>query len=242
MTAPSPAAEIPLTLVGHPFATIGMGEQLRSHIAACQSVHLPFEVLDIYRYASRSDPDHRELVEPFETAHPKDGIRIFHVNGDEVEPVLREFEARGGIFADGYNIVVPAWELPVYPAAWAEQLRKFDEVWALSRFVADSLAAAGLYSTHIGQPVEMPLGHFLPRRYFGIRESAFAILHFFDLSSHASRKNPEAVLTMFEAIRRKREFSDIQLVLKVNEVTRMPASGLNHCVSGCPKRTSCPSH
>jgi hypothetical protein len=44
--------------------------------------------------------------------------------------------------------------------------------------------------------VELPLGHILPRRYFGIRESAFVLLHFFDLTSYAARKNPDAVLAM----------------------------------------------
>jgi len=207
--------DVPITLIGHPFATVGMGEQMRSHIAACQSVHLAHEVLDIYRYASRSDPDHRKLVEPVETNTPGGGIRIFHVNGDEVEPVLHAFEARGGKFKDGYNIIVPAWELPTYPAVWADQLRQFDEVWALSQFLTDSLAAAGLSSTHIGQAVEVPLGYFLPRKYFGIRESAFTILHFFDLSSYATRKNPDAALNMFEAFRKRRKFADVQLVLKV---------------------------
>jgi hypothetical protein len=209
--------DVPVTLIGHPFATVGMGEQLRSHIAACQSAHVPFKVLDIFRYAARSDPDHRKLIEPFEIEAPADGVRIFHVNGDEVGPVMQAFEARRGAFADGYNIIVPAWELPRYPVEWAEQLRKFDEVWALSHFIEDSLAAAGISSTHIGQPVEVSLGQFLPRKYFGIRESAFVLLHFLDLSSFASRKNPEAVLTMFEALRRRREFGDIQLVVKAKK-------------------------
>ncbi len=217
MTAPTALPDVPITLIGHPFATIGMGEQMRSHIAACRSVHLPHQVLDVYRYASRGDPDHRKLVEPAETRTPAGGIRIFHVNGDEVEQVLPAFEARGGRFKDGYNIIAPAWELPTYPAGWAEQLRKFDEVWALSHFLTESLAAAGLSSTHIGQAVEVPLGHFLPRKYFGIRESAFVILHFFDLSSYATRKNPDAVLAMFEALRKRREFADVQLVLKVKQ-------------------------
>ncbi len=211
------AASFPVTLIGHPFATVGMGEQLRSHIAACQAVHLPHTVLDIYRYASRSDPDHRTLVGQSEIDVPGGGIRIFHVNGDEVEPVIRAFEARGGNFADGYNIIVPAWELPAYPLVWADQLRKFNEIWAISGFVKDSLAAAGLHSVLIGQAVEVPLGHFLPRKYFGIKESAFTILHFFDLSSYASRKNPGAVLDMYEAIKAKREYEDIQLVLKVKK-------------------------
>jgi Glycosyl transferases group 1 len=208
--------EAAITLIGHPFATVGMGEQLRSHIAACVSVDMPFKVLDIFRYAVRDDLSHCSLVEPHEVnAPPAGGLRIFHINGDEIDTVLRAFEGRGGIFPDGYNIIVPAWELPVYPAEWSAGIRKFDEVWALSRFIADGLTAIGIASTYIGQPVELPTGYFLPRKYFGIRESAFAILHFFDLSSFATRKNPDAVLRMYEALRLKWQFANIQLVLKV---------------------------
>ena len=207
--------EIPLTFVGHPFAPLGVGEQMRSHLAACRAVHLPHKVQDIFRYARRADPDHLRLMSGVEVEHPEGGVRVFHVNGDEVESVLRAFEKRGGDFAAGYNIIVPVWELPRYPEVWAKQLRKFDEVWALSHFVADGLAAAGIQSVYIGQAVEVPLDYMLPRRYFGIRESAFVLLHFFDLTSYAARKNPEAVLAMFEMVRKRRRFEDMQLVLKV---------------------------
>ena len=203
MTELSTPSQILLSLVGHPFAAVGMGEQLRSHIAACQAVHLSHEVLDIFRYASRSDPDHAKLVAKSETQTPGRGIRIFHVNGDEVDRVIEAFEGRGGKFSDGYNIIVPAWELPTFPEVWASRLRKFDEVWALSHFIAGSLSAAGISSIHIGQPVEVPLGQFLPRRYFGIRESAFTVLHFFDLTSYATRKNPDAVLATFPPVSEK---------------------------------------
>jgi hypothetical protein len=215
MTAPAHLSETPVALIGHPFATVGMGEQLRSHIAACRAVHLPHAVMDIFRYAARNDQEHRQLIGDNEVEAPPGGIRICHINGDEVERVQEAFAERGGDFADGYNIIVPAWELPHYPDVWAKQLRKFDEVWALSHFIADALAAAGIASTHIGQAVEVPLGPLLPRRYFGIRESAFTLLHFFDLSSYATRKNPGAVLDMFEALRQRHPFADIQLVLKV---------------------------
>jgi glycosyltransferase involved in cell wall biosynthesis len=207
-----------ITLIGHPYATVGMGEQLRSYIAACRSADIPLKVLDIFRYAKRTDASHRNLVEPYEvTSLPPGGIRVFHINGDEIESVLATLGARGDSFSDGYNVIVPAWELPVYPKEWLTGLRKFNEVWALSRFIAKALAAVDVSSTYIGQPVEVPLGYFLPRKYFGIRESAFTLLHFFDLSSFAARKNPEAVLRMFEAIRAKRRFDDIQLVLKVKK-------------------------
>ena len=211
------AEGLPVTLIGHPFATVGVGEQLRSHIAACQAVHLPHSIVDIFRYAARTDPDHLALIGSDEVEIPPSGIRIFHVNGDEVESVQKAFSARHGNFADGYNIIVPAWELPRYPAVWAKQLRKFDEVWALSHFIADALAAADIRSIHIGQSVEVPLTPMLPRQYFGIRESAFTLLHFFDLTSYATRKNPAAVLDVFDALRRHHPFADIQLVLKVKK-------------------------
>jgi glycosyltransferase involved in cell wall biosynthesis len=214
--------EAPVTLIGHPFATVGMGEQLRSHIAACQAVHLPHWVVDIFRYADRADPDHVQLVGSSEVEVPPSGIRIFHINGDEVETVQKAFADRRGIFADGYNIIVPAWELPRYPAPWAEQLRKFDEVWALSHYIAEALLGADIPSTLIGQAVEVPLAPLLPRRYFGIRESAFTMLQFFDLTSYSTRKNPGAVLDVFEALRQRHPFADIQLVLKVK---RGDASG-----------------
>lgn len=204
-----------VTLVGHPYATVGMGEQMRSHMAALHEVHLKFETVDIFRFAPRTDPDYQRLAGDTEVQVPDPGIRLFHVNADEVERVKQAFTERGGDFEGGYNIVIPAWELPKYPAVWAAKLREFHEVWALSDFIAHSLAAADVPSHHIGQSVQVPTGYFLPRRYFGIRESAFVILHFFDLSSFASRKNPQAVIQMLKILQQRKRFRDVQLVLKV---------------------------
>jgi len=212
--------DVPITFVGHPFAPIGMGEQMRSHIAACRALGLDIGVFDIFRYAQRVDTGHRDLIGDRETREVPGGVRIFHVNGDEVERVLDAFDARGAVFEDGFNIVVPAWELPAYPAEWATQLRRFDEVWALSSFIRDSLATAGIEAPLIGQSVQMPPGPCLPRRHFGIRESAFVLLNFFDLSSYATRKNPEAVLALLDRIRAEHPFLDVQLVLKVKDGER----------------------
>lgn len=208
-------ADVPITFVGHPFAPIGMGEQLRSHVQAATVLGLHHRVFDIFRYAQRNDAAHFATLGELERRDLPGGIRIFHINGDEVEPVLEAFAARGGDFAAGYNIIVPAWELPTYPKAWVPALRRFDEVWALSHFIEASLAASGVDSHFVGQSVELPGGPNLPRRAFGIRESAFVLLNFFDVSSWPSRKNPEAVLRLFEGIRRASPFRDVQLVLKV---------------------------
>ena len=212
--------DIPLTIIGHPYAPIGMGEQLRSHVQACTALRLHHRVFDIFRFAQRTDPVHFQVIGELERRDLPGGIRMFHINGDEAGPVIKEFEARGGNFAAGYNIIVPAWELPEYPAAWAKQLRRFDEVWALSQFTQASMTKAGVASHLIGQAVELEAGVNLPRRYFGIRESAFVLLYFFDLSSYSSRKNPDAVLALLDRIRRDDPYRDVQLVLKVKNVER----------------------
>lgn len=217
---PTPLDDIPVTIIGHPFAPIGMGEQMRSHIAACIAAFVDCSVLDIFRYAQRGDPAHHALIDGRERRDAPRGIRIFHVNGDEIDHVIAAFGARGGDFEAGYNIIVPAWELPVYPGQWAARLRRFDEVWALSAFIRDSLASAGVTSHLVGQSVEPAAGPLLPRRAFGIRESAFVMLHFFDLTSYASRKNPLAVLALFRQLRRTAPFLDVQLVLKVKNGER----------------------
>lgn len=215
--APPRLADIPVTFIGHPFAAIGMGEQLRSHVAAAGAVNLHHRVLDIFRYSGRSDEAHHAALGALEITEVPGGIRVFHVNGDEVERVVEALEARGGGMADGINVIVPAWELPKYPKVWARALARFDEVWAISRFVHDSLAASGVSSHVVGQAVEAPSGPLLPRRWFGIRESAFVLLHFFDLSSYAARKNPEAVLELLATLRARAPFRDLQLVLKVKD-------------------------
>ena len=112
--------DIDLTIVGHPWAPIGMGEQMRSHISAGRAVMLNQHVYDVFRYAQRTDAAHAQILDGLEVDTLPGGVRIFHINGDEVEPVIAAIEARGGRFEDGYNIIVPAWELPTYPPAWAD--------------------------------------------------------------------------------------------------------------------------
>ena len=221
--------DVPITLIGHPFAPIGMGEQLRSHVAAMNAMRLHHRVLDIFRHSGRTDDAHAALLGDRERLDAPGGIRIFHVNGDEAARVLEAFAARGGVLGDGYNVIVPAWELPAYPAALVPALAGFDEVWAISRFVRDGLAASGVASHLIGQsveaaPAELGAGPLLPRRWFAIRESAFVLLHFLDLSSYAARKNPDAALELFARLRAARPWADLQMVVKVKDAAEPAAA------------------
>lgn len=220
--------EVPITLIGHAFAPIGMGEQLRSHLAAMEAVSLDPRVLDIFRHDARLDDDIARVIGDREARIAPRGIRIFHINGDEIERALAAFAAAGGGFRDGVNVIVPAWELPFYPVDWVPGLRKFDEVWAISRFVADSLAASGVRSHVLGQSVEPAPGALLPRRFFGIRESAFVLLSFLDVTSYPARKNVAAALTLFARLRAARPWADVQCVLKVKHGAGSGADWARH--------------
>ncbi len=206
-----------VVLAGHPFATTGMGQQFRSHVAACRSVGLDARVFDIFGNVAREDPGLREALEPFEARGLGEGVRIFHINGDEVQPVLEALYKRGEAFKDGINVIVPAWELQLYPSEWARELKRFDEVWALSRLIAGSLASVGVESHLISQPVESEPGPFLPRRFFGLRESATVFLSFCDMSSYRARKNPDAVIEMARLLSASHPAADVQFVLKVKD-------------------------
>lgn len=209
------SVEIQITVIGHPFVSIGMGEQMRSFIRAAECAQIDCEVVDVYQWAPRNDPAHDVVVGARESSIPTRKVCIYHLNGDEVDPCIAALEARGFDFSSHFNIIMPAWELPIYPDDWAEKLRRFDACWAISKFVNTSLSNAGLPSTFVGQSAEVRKRSFLPRRHFGIRESAFAILHFFDTSSYVARKNPAAAIETFRKLRDQRPYDDLQLVLKV---------------------------
>lgn len=223
-------------VVSHPFSSTGMGEQGRSGLRALLAAGVQAGIYDVFRYAERNDLDMRAFVLPLEAhAFPPDSIRIFHVNGDEVDNVTKRLADDGHDFASGYNIIMPAWELPRYPDVWKDKLQKFDEIWAISHFVKDSIEACGLPCYHVGQAVEMDFETFLPRKFFGVRESAFLILNFFDTISMIARKNPFASVELYRRLRQARPFDDFQLVLKVRTGDRDADSMREELTDGLPR-------
>jgi hypothetical protein len=131
----------PVTQIGNPFEAIGRSEHIRTIWRALRAAEVPASIYDVYGH----QPEAAVLAElgPSETREIGGGIRIFHLNGAEVERTLNAIEARQpGFLAKGYNAVAPAWELPRYPAVWAQALDRFDEVWAPTAFVEAALRPA----------------------------------------------------------------------------------------------------
>lgn len=203
-----------ITVAGHPYAPIGMGEQARTCFRALKAVELSANMLDIYQHYPKPDPDFVAEFGPSLTRRLSPHINIFSINGDEVDPVLRHLDDPN--FEKAHNIVFPAWELETYPEEWAEQLSRFDEVWTPSRFVADAISSSvDIPVTPMNLAVAPKLSSFLTRRALGLPEHDFLFLFFFDFSSYSSRKNPEAVVEAFKRALAKAPKARMHLVLKM---------------------------
>ena len=231
----------PVTLIGHPNITMGRGEHIRAVWRAFRAAGITTRIYNLHGQSAPEEPAFQELV-PHTITEIPDGIRIFHLNGDELAGAIENLERRqSGVFRAGHNIAFPAWELPRYPEEWACQLERFNEVWAASAFVESSLrAAVSVPVIHLTNACEPHLVAPLPRKHFGLDESRFLILFFFDLFSYTSRKNPLAAIETFRCIVAARPSADIQLVLKLNNTAHDPSvlSKLHEAIIGLGDRVT----
>lgn len=202
-----------ISLVGHPYAPIGMGEHVRCTYRALRSVAMRPSLNDIYKLVPPNTDELQEFAGVC-TDQPSD-INIFHINGNEVEQSLAHLGASNNWC--GYNIIYPAWELARYPKEWAVQLNRFDEIWAPSKFIQESLSAAcDKPVIHMPLACEVVLSSLLSRRYFEIPESDYVFLFFFDVRSYANRKNPNGVIEAFSRLLLAKPYAKARLILKVN--------------------------
>lgn len=207
-----------VTLVGHPFAPLGIGRALRTVFSSLRSVGVPVKVRDVWNFQT-PEPAHVATLVPSVT-QSYGATNIFHLNGDEVENALE----RLGPLPPGRNIIYPLWELPRYPSIWARQLERFDEVWVASTFIGRSISQeVDRPVLHIPLATEISLERFFGRRHFGIPEDAFAFLFSFDCRSYVARKNPQAVVTCFRRLMAARPWARICLVMKLHGRESAPA-------------------
>ncbi len=211
--------ELKVCLWGHPYAPIGRGEDVRCSHRALRSVAVKAMVGDIYQLITPNIDEMSEFS-AFCLTESAD-INIFHINGDEVEQAMAHLSYTRPW--SGYNIIYPTWELSHYPREWATQLDRFDEIWAPSLFISDTLNAACKKPVfHMPLACEPVLNSFLSRRYFGIPEAAYCFLFFFDMRSYVNRKNPRGVINAFKSLLAKKPYAKTVLILKVHGSEQVP--------------------
>lgn len=113
------------------------------------------------------------------------------------------------------RIAVWYWEMEDVPPEWAERLHWVDEVWAPTRFIADT------FRKYVKVPVvpmlpgvELPPFERKPRSAFGLPDDRFVFLFTFDLFSTLARKNPLGLIAAFRKAFRRDE--PVDLVIKVS--------------------------
>jgi glycosyltransferase involved in cell wall biosynthesis len=209
------ATNIPV-LVGHPFIPTGRGEDIRCAFRSFQAAGVGVTICDLSRPQDADDPEINlelsgHLVDQLSSAN------VFYLNGDEIEKALNRMGGR--LPPTAHSVICPQWELSIYPREWRDQLDRFDEVWAPSRFVFDSVSKATRKPVfHLPLSVDGKLTSFLGRRYFDLPESAYLFVFVFDLRSYLERKNPLAVIEAFRGVCARRPAEDTRLVIKLHGI------------------------
>lgn len=204
-----------VNLYGFAFGELGIGEDLRMAVAACESAGIPYRVMNIeagkdLRQADNALKHHVSRA----VAEAPYAINVFCLPG--FDTVARVFLQRGDqLFRNHYNIGWWPWELSVWPAAWKQAFSLMDEIWAGSDFARQMYAnSTSLPVQLMPLPVSVDRGVTRPRSFFNLPTNQFLYLFVFDFNSHLARKNPMAVIESFSLAFNQQD-SSVGLVLKV---------------------------
>ena len=219
--APGTTRPFGLNLIGFAFGELGIGEDVRMAVAACEAASIPFKVLNIHpgdrlRQADLALADHVTQAAQGEDEAPY-AINLFCLTGFDT---VRVFLERGAaLFGGRYNIGWWPWELPVWPKDWTVAFDFVDEVWAASEFTremytrAQSKSAAPVPVTKMPLPASVARVQTLTRRQLGLPARQFLFLYVFDFNSYLARKNPFAAVQAFRKAFAAEDRS-VRLVLK----------------------------
>ena len=221
LALPAPT-EVPLAkkpmgvnLYGFAYGELGIGEDLRMAVAACEAAGIAYRVvnIDAGKDLRQADAALKAHVQRSDAVAPY-AVNVFCLPGFDM--VSRVFLRMGPeLFREHINIGWWPWELPVWPKAWGEAFDLVDELWTGSSFTQATYAAATKKPVHLMPlPVSVDRGTTLPRSSFGLPKSKFLFLFIFDFNSHLARKNPQAVIAAFSKAFPAKD-KEVNLVLKV---------------------------
>ena len=190
---PRATNEMGVNLSGYFAAELGMGQGGRLLIEAVKAAGLPFSTLKSERTMSRQlaafsagDSDLR---------YP---INIAFVNADQFPLWVTDVGTE--LLEGRYTIGVWAWEVDEFPERFKEALDLVDEVWAISEFVRDAIAAKTMKPVFVF-PLPIPLPQLdemepLDRGALELSDQPY-FLFVFDYLSVLERKNPLATIEAF---------------------------------------------
>ncbi len=196
-------------LIGYATSPMGLGEDLRSFAAMLDYLAIPFSVIDI-----PTDVSGKVAVKWQHMTTQDYATSVFFMSPMEclnlhrLHPKLFETpKTRVGYFL---------WELPDFPDDQAAALDLVDHIWCPTKFVQEVFfQKSGRLTLALPLPVvQHPRAGRDFRGELGIDPQAFVTLFMFDLHSTMIRKNPQAVIRVFQAY--AQQDSNCCLVLKVS--------------------------
>jgi glycosyltransferase involved in cell wall biosynthesis len=138
-------------------------------------------------------------------------VNLFHMNGDTL-PLMLEHGGEA-LFRGSYNIAVWYWELPTLRPEWQSSMKYFDEFWAPTPYIAETLRRSTskrvtLLPPYLAYLANMEMG--------GPVEGPPNFLYCFDANSILERKNPGALIDAFQmAFPRQAATPEVRLTLKI---------------------------
>lgn len=188
-----PARRPGVDLYGYFRTESGVGEGARRAAMALRGAGI-----DTRTFAIGTQGVFKETIdwEEDDPAEPPRRIALMHVNADQLPLLGRHIDPAR--LVGSYQIGYWAWELPVFPEAFAPAFDLVDEIWAPSAFTAAALR------TRTRKPVQV-VPHPAPaaavpapdRARFGIPDGRIAVFANLDLNSYVARKNPEGAVAAF---------------------------------------------
>ncbi len=147
-------------------------------------------------------------------------LTILHANADETPRVLQLLPR--AIAAGNYTVACWFWELAHFPLQFAASFDYVDEIWAPSRFCAQSIAAIAPVPVHWVPPCVLPPrpGQ-AGRRELGLDAQRFYFYSSFDVASVPERKNPRGTIEAFSRLARVTGRA-VGLVMRVNRAEQAP--------------------
>ena len=227
-----PTKTVGLNLYGFAYGELGIGEDVRMAAAACDSVGIPYRIVNIDpgKEIGQADQVLKAKIEQSSKDSPYT-INVFCMPG--FDTASRIFLRIGShIFKDHYNIGWWPWELSVWPRNWLDAFHLVDEIWAGSQFsfemyknaLIDFEKTKGIKKKCVLMPLAVSVDRLreskinFTKEYFGLPKDSFLFLYVFDFSSHILRKNPEALVNAFLAAfdkQSKVKRKNVGLILKV---------------------------
>jgi len=190
------AAADGVNILGYLTNETGIGAVARGFARALRGMGVPLGLRDLAQLSPNRSQD--STLDRIDGATPY-SINLVCVNADQHFVV--KTHVGGKLFKDHYNIGVWFWELPTFPDAWVDRFQEYDEIWAPSSCIANTLAAISPIPIVRVPPVlatSQPGSREAGRDHLGVGQDTFVFLFVFDFASYFRRKNPLATIQAFK--------------------------------------------